>query len=259
MPGSAGSVGTVDTPSTRVAGPPSQGSRIDALIQRYHLKRPGAEVPWELWLDTRRPLLRRVGEPQRAVAIDAGAARPASDPLLRAVLGRVPAKRPRAVVDATAGVGGDALALAAHGLEVTALERHAALAALWDATLAAWEGPARDAAPSGASRLTLTWGGAETVLPTLRPAPEVVYLDPMYPRGRSRAAKRGDAAVLRELLAPPDDVALHALLRAAQAAATRKVVVKRPPKAPPLLPGASGAVHGRTVRFDLYAGRAGEK
>jgi 16S rRNA (guanine1516-N2)-methyltransferase len=59
-------------------------------------------------------------------------------------------------------------------------------------------------------------------------------------------------ALLRALLPEPsEDVGL---LAAARAAATRRVVVKRPRRAPPL-DGVrpSGSLMGTTTRFDLYA------
>lgn len=165
------------------------------------------------------------------------------DPLARAV-GLKGSYRPT-VIDATAGLGHDALLLAAAGCQVMMLERSPVVAALLEAALARRYDPAIQAA---AERLTLLVGDARALL-AQQAAPEVIYLDPMYPAGKG-AAKRKGMALLRQLVGGDEDAG--ELLTLALARARRRVVVKRPLKAPPLGGQPVGALRGHSVRFDIY-------
>jgi 16S rRNA (guanine1516-N2)-methyltransferase len=180
------------------------------------------------------------------VAFDA--ARPGAEPVVRAVRAAVgPDGR---VVDATAGLGGDAGALWRAGLRVTMVERDPLLAAL----LADGLRRLREARTAGHERLELCVGDARERLLELGWRPDVVYLDPMYPRARGGAKRRG-AAWLRAHLGDPGpdpDADARELLRVARRVARRRVVVKRPLRGPELAPGVSGALRGTTTRFDLY-------
>lgn len=180
--------------------------------------------------------------------------RPGRDLLWRAVL----AGSAR-IVDATAGLGADAFHLAAKGAEVAMIERSPILVDLLaDALSRAAAGALGERARSAAQRLTLVAGDARDVLSDDERLGhvEVVYLDPMFPRHerRERSLPGKGMAVLRDALGvvPKEDES--ALLTAALAAATRRVVVKRPLGAEPLagvLP--SGALSGSTTRYDIYA------
>ena len=202
--------------------------------------------------------------------VDLARTRPGGEPVVRAVRGKRGARGLR-VVDATAGFGVDAAALAHAGMHVTMIERDPLLAALLEDGLARLAGaPAGQAPAAQASRaevapadfaelaggVDLVYGDARDVVGSLVPRPEVVYLDPMYPRAGA-AAKRKGAAWLRAWTGerPPwADAADLELFVAARRAATTRVVVKRPAKAAPIAPGRSGSVRGTTTRFDLYAG-----
>jgi 16S rRNA (guanine1516-N2)-methyltransferase len=176
--------------------------------------------------------------------------RPGGEAVVRAVRGRERAEGLR-VVDATAGLGGDAGALVRAGMRVDAIERDPLLLALLEDALERWRGTD----PEAAGRFTLWHGDARDLLPTVRPAPDVVLLDPMFPAGGGGAAKRRPAAWLRAWAGPrseADEVADRALLRAARRTARRRIVVKRPRKGPELAPGTTGRRWGTTVRFDLY-------
>jgi 16S rRNA (guanine1516-N2)-methyltransferase len=154
----------------------------------------------------------------------------------------------RRVVDATAGLGRDAVTLAALGAEVTMIEAHPVLAALLADGLAR----ARATGLPAADRLHLRAGDAILLLAGLQP--EAVLLDPMFPdRGKTALARR-EMQLCRELLGPGTED--PALLAAARAAASRRVVVKRSPRVRPfagVVPDA--ALRGRRVRFDVYAPR----
>jgi 16S rRNA (guanine1516-N2)-methyltransferase len=89
-------------------------------------------------------------------------------------------------------------------------------------------------------------------------APDAIYLDPMYPERGKSALPRGAAQLLRALhdqKEPNDPLAADVdLLRTARAIARRRVVVKRPPRAPALVEGQTIAVmRGSRARYDIYA------
>lgn len=155
------------------------------------------------------------------------------------------------VADATAGLGEDSLLLAAAGFPVVMLERNPVAAALLADALE--RAAAHPQLACAASRMSLVNADSADTLPLLRPAPDVVLLDPMFP------AKHGDARAKKKLqmlqaLEPPADAAdEHALLEAAFAAHPRKVVVKRPLKGPHLAGRKpSHTLAGKTVRYDVY-------
>jgi 16S rRNA (guanine1516-N2)-methyltransferase len=207
----------------------------------------GAVVVW--WDDEGLALRGTAASRARPVRpLPPAGARAGTDPLLRAV------GRWREVIDATAGLGGDAGTLAAAGRQVTLVERHPVLAAVLDDALRRW----RDAGVVAASRMRLVVADARAVLASARA--DVVFLDPMYPervggdRARERSqARKAEAARLLRLLAG-DDGDQGELLRIARRAARHRVVVKRPRHAPPLAGRPpNGALSGRTVRYDLYA------
>ena len=162
--------------------------------------------------------------------------------LLRAA--RVKA-RPARLLDLTAGLATDAFRLARAGFEVLACERVPVIHALVEDALC------RAATIPAPGRLELRLGDARSVLadPTL-PAPDVIYLDPMFPGEGRTALPRRELQLLRELTGDDDTGA--ELLVLARARARRRVVVKRPLHAPALAPDASLVFKGRAVRFDVY-------
>jgi 16S rRNA (guanine1516-N2)-methyltransferase len=206
----------------------------------------------ELVVDDSGLSLRKVGGPVVTARTDllkkprAGG----SDLLHRAVLAGT-----SDVIDATAGLGADAFHLAARGLHVSMIERSAIFASLLaDGLSRARTGEYGPSAAAAAERLTLRQADARDVLPTLEAG--VVLLDPMFPASDKTAAPNKGMDLFRELLSDrPVGNGEHAeLLSAARRAATRRVVVKRSVRSPPLAGVApSGSLSGRTVRFDLYA------
>jgi len=161
---------------------------------------------------------------------------------------------PPSVIDATAGLGRDAFVLAALGCRVTLIERHPVVAALLR------DGLDRAAADPDvrviAARMDLVEDDAREILQQERA--DVVIVDPMHPPRRKGAAVKKEMRVFRELVGTDEDVA--ALLEAALPAARRRVVVKRPRGVEPVAgPTPSGAVEGRSTRFDIYAGCAGDQ
>lgn len=162
------------------------------------------------------------------------------------------AERPRAV-DATAGLGEDGFLLAAAGFEVTLCESDPVIAALLADAL---ERASHDASlVSVAARMRLVEGDSCDTLAALagdlQAAPDVVYLDPMFPRRTKSAAVKKKFQLIHGLECPCEPDAEEALMRAALAARPRKIVVKRPVKGP-YLAGVkpSHSVAGKAVRYD---------
>lgn len=155
-------------------------------------------------------------------------------------------KKAKTIVDATGGYAQDALLLALMGFRVTAIERSPVTLAL------ARDGLRRFESTSGATpRVQLVGGDARSVLPTLTPRPDAVYLDPMFPpKRRKSAAVKKEMRLLRDLVG--DDTDAAELLTVARAVALDRVVVKRPDDAAPIAPDPDAAIHGKLVRYDIY-------
>lgn len=232
-----------------VAATPADEARARAVADRLGARcleraawAAGAGGDVVVWVDDEGLALRGPAaagaDPVRPSPPPAGG-RGGREPLLRAV-------GPGAdVIDATAGWGGDAGVLAAAGRHVVMIERHPVLALVLADALERWRAARRPAA----DRLALVVGDARVLLATMRA--DVVLLDPMYP-SRGKAARKGEDLVLARRLVG-DDADQGDLLAAARAAARRRVVVKRPRGAPVLAGRApTGAVVGRTTRYDLY-------
>ncbi len=157
------------------------------------------------------------------------------------------------VVDATAGLGRDAFVLACLGCVVRLVERSPLIAALLRDGL---ERAARvpDLGPLVAERLSLTVADGRDYLQELADGqrPDVVYLDPMYPLHQKAALAGKEMRLLRCLAG--DDADAPELLAAALATARRRVVVKRPRRAPPLVgPPPGFQIIAPNTRFDVYS------
>ena len=226
----------------------SWASRLDLPV----VKPEGAEaeglhlVPTaeglELWAGARRP--QGVGRVDFARRMESGPGA-TQQPLHRAV-----GKRPAFVVDATAGFGDDAIALAGFGHRVLALEQSPVMAALLEEATVRAEMDAKTAAV--AERLRVEHADACQRLPRIDPAPDVVYLDPMYPEPerKSRALPRIEIQLLRRLVGGGRDD--EALFEAALQSGARRIVVKRPLFAPPLHEKRAAHHEGKLARYDVY-------
>jgi len=154
------------------------------------------------------------------------------------------------VLDATAGLGRDAFVLAGLGARVWLLERHPVVRLLLQDGLER----GRQAHPELFDRMTLLGGDLSSGIDVL-PEPDVVYLDPMFPERRSRAAVKKDMALFHELVGADEDA--DRLLAPALSLAGRRVVVKRPRVAPPLdNHPPTYSLTGKSNRFDIYALRS---
>ena len=173
-----------------------------------------------------------------------------SGQMIAKAVGVQPGVRP-SVLDATAGLGRDAFVLAQLGCLMTLVERQPVIAALLEDGLRRAAGDA-DTAPI-VQRMRLLRGNAVEIMRGWREIPpQVVYLDPMFPLRTKSALVKKEMRALRPLAG--DDADAPALLDAALALASHRVVVKRPRQAPTL--GGHEPSHvlaGRSSRFDVYA------
>ncbi len=156
------------------------------------------------------------------------------------------------VLDATAGLGRDAFVLACLGCTVQLVERSPLIGALLrDGLERAARAP--ETAAVVTDRMSLTVADSRVLMRTLDASqrPDVVYLDPMYPERAKSALVKKEMRLLRRLVS--DDSDAPALLTAALDCACRRVVVKRPRRAPSLDgPAPSLHIASANTRFDVY-------
>lgn len=168
-----------------------------------------------------------------------------NQPLPKAIGGET-----RTVVDATAGLGHDAVLLACMGYEVKAVERSPILAAMFeDGLRRAREREAMDRAIG--DRLHVITGDSIQVLASMTERPEAVYIDPMFPLKRKKSAlSKKSIRLVREIVG--DDPDAGQLVELALRIALRRVVVKRPDYADPLGGTPDLCFKGKLVRYDVY-------
>lgn len=154
------------------------------------------------------------------------------------------------IIDATAGLGRDAFVLAALGCRVRMLERHPVVAALLDDGLKrGYLDP--EIGTWLQERMSLIHASSITALNDITYAPDVIYLDPMYPHRQKSALVKKEMRVFQSLVGADDDA--DSLLAPAIALAKRRVVVKRPDYAEPLAgQKAPSAITTKSHRFDIY-------
>lgn len=154
------------------------------------------------------------------------------------------------VLDATAGLGRDAFVLASLGCDVTMFERSPVVAALLeDGLMRAQQDPV--IGPWVSQRMRLIHSNSLEGWETLNESPEVIYLDPMFPHRKKSAQIKKEMRVFQSLVG--DDPDADQLLPLALAAATKRVVVKRPGYAGFLddcTPSMS--IESKKNRFDVY-------
>jgi 16S rRNA (guanine1516-N2)-methyltransferase len=159
------------------------------------------------------------------------------------------------VLDGTAGLGRDAFVLASLGCTVQMVERHPVVAALLDDGLARAK---QDPEIGGwiTERLSLLHASSQNALVKLLEdpdfiAPDVVYLDPMYPHKKKSALVKKEMRVFQTLVGADNDA--DSLFAPAMALATKRVVVKRPDYAEFLANAKpSTAIETKKNRFDVY-------
>jgi 16S rRNA (guanine1516-N2)-methyltransferase len=163
------------------------------------------------------------------------------------------------VLDATAGLGRDALVLAYLGCHVHMLEKSPVIHALLEAGLQRALALDDEVLHSAPRRMQLSQCDARQWFADMaggtKPQPDVIYLDPMFPARSKSANVKKDIALLQDLLEVEEDFA--GLLAAARACAHYRVVVKRPGnKSGKDVPAPSFIVPGKSAHFDVYVNRS---
>ncbi|HKQ49113.1 MAG TPA: class I SAM-dependent methyltransferase [Phycisphaerae bacterium] len=158
---------------------------------------------------------------------------------------------PLTVLDATAGLGRAAFCLAYHGCRVTAIERSPILYALLrDGLDRADRVPEIKEHLEGRLRVLCDDTREYLQRLALEDAPDVVYLDPMFPEKKKSALVKVEMRILRRLIG--DDLDAAELFNLACAVARQRVVVKRSREAVPLAPHPSHSHSDGTTRYDVY-------
>jgi len=208
--------------------------------ERLELRSTGPEAPGPVYVDF-------TGGPVRYRREHGGGKR---QPLARAVglkHGLTPS-----VLDATAGLGKDAFVLACLGCRVQLIERSSVLAALLEDGLdRAADDP--DIKSIIRDRMTLIRDDSIKFINKIKPErrPDVIYLDPMYPARTKSALVKKEMRILRAVVGENPDAPL--LLETAIKKALKRVVVKRPLRAPAISgPFPTLEIKGKKSRFDVY-------
>lgn len=163
------------------------------------------------------------------------------------------AEEPLTVLDATAGLGEDSFLLAAAGFRVTLYERNPVIYELLrDALRRAAQEPEL---AEIMGRMELICADSIKAMKSLKTAPDVILLDPMFPERQKSALVKKKLQMIQKLEIPCTDET--ELMMSAMSAGPKRLVIKRPPKGPylaELKPDYS--IQGKAVRFDCIASPA---
>lgn len=176
-----------------------------------------------------------------------------SGQMIAKAVGIQPGIRP-SILDATAGLGRDAFVLAGLGCQLWLIERQPIVAALLADGMA--RGRQDTEVANIMQRMQLLTGNAIDLMGAWSDeVPQVVYLDPMFPERSKTSLVKKEMRVFRPLVGDDDDA--PALLAAALALASHRVVIKRPRKAPSIPgPKPGHVIEGKSSRFDIYPKKA---
>ncbi len=173
-----------------------------------------------------------------------------SGQMLARAVGIQGAVRPH-ILDATAGLGRDAFVLACLGCNLQMLERNPLVAWLLRDGLQRAAADAATASVVQRMRLLQTGDAISSLQQWQGTAPQVVYLDPMFPAREKSALVKKEMRLLQPLVG--DDADADQLLDVAWQLASHRVVVKRPKKAPFLAQTEPGfQLLGKSCRYDIY-------
>ena len=173
------------------------------------------------------------------------------DQAIARAVGLKSANPPSTILDATAGLGKDAFVLASLGCRLHLIERSPIIAALLLDGLnrARHQKDVTDIIQN----MHVSIAEAKAVLSNLpaEQAPDVVYLDPMFPTKQKNALTKIEMRIIRDIVG--DDVDAPELLSLALDKAKKRVVVKRP-KGAPILVGRTPSflIKGKSNRYDVY-------
>jgi len=166
------------------------------------------------------------------------------------------------IIDATAGMGGDSYVLATLGFTVKMIERSPIVASLLADALERANNPTEILSPeitNSIANLSLVNADSAQYLLEQKPDIDVIYMDPMYPEKKKKAAAKKEMQALQQLVGP--DIDSENLLAAALQTATYRVVVKRPKGAIPVFCPInniqpSTQISSPNTRYDIYVIKA---
>lgn len=153
------------------------------------------------------------------------------------------------VFDATAGLGKDSFIMASRGANVTMFEKNPLIFLLLE------DGLVRANNDDKTVEISKNMSLINTDFLEYTPAnkPYAVYLDPMFPERRKSALVKKDMQVFHLILHDTPITDENLMLQKALDIADKKVVVKRPIKAPNLAGRyPNHVVSGKTCRYDVY-------
>jgi len=157
------------------------------------------------------------------------------------------------LLDATAGLGRDAFIIASFGFKIYLLERNPIIHALLDDALK--RGLSDENISQIIQRMELIHTNSINFLQEPTVKPDIIFIDPMFPARNKSALPQKSMQIFQEIIGKDSDE--DQLLDQALACATRRVVVKRPRLAQPIIakypPDFSLA--GKSSRFDVYLTR----
>ncbi len=154
---------------------------------------------------------------------------------------------PLTIVDATAGLGEDSLLLAADGNTVHLYERDEIIAALLEDTIT--RAMTCSELNGIVSRMVLHKEDSIKALQSLDYKPDIIYLDPMFPKREKTGLVKKKFQVIHVIEKPCEDGA--ELLEAAICASPKRIVIKRPLKAEYLAgKKPSYSIEGKSIRYD---------
>lgn len=159
------------------------------------------------------------------------------------------------IIDATAGLGGDAFVMATLGCKVTLLERNIIVQQLLSDGLTRADSSEDSEVQAIASRMRLVQQQAVSYLESLEADeyPQLIYLDPMFPQREKNALVKKEMRFFHDIVGKDEDSA--ELLEVALTRAIERIIVKRPIKAETLNSRKPDFdIRGKTVRYDIYLG-----
>lgn len=153
------------------------------------------------------------------------------------------------IVDATAGMGEDAVILAAAGYNVTMYEKDPVIAAILNDNM---ERSAKNPLLAPViERMTLIKGDSVEAMKCMNGEADIILLDPMFPARSKSALIKKKFQLIHLIEAPCDNE--EELLNAAFAANPKKILVKRPVKGAFLANKKPDySISGKAIRYDCF-------
>ena len=145
------------------------------------------------------------------------------------------------VLDLSAGLAIDAVFLAQMGFHVTGIERNPLIFLCLQNAI--------ELHPIAGLRFD--FAQAMVFLASSPQEFDVIYFDPMFPDKRKSALPRQEMVFFKELVGSDDD-ASEVLAASIRTPGIKRVVVKRPLKAPHLGLKPVASIEGKLIRFDIY-------